>query len=511
MNESRLGNTIRNARVSLFFYLIILLVTFYSRSFFIKQLGSDFVGLTTTMLNIIGFLNLAEMGFASVIAFALYKPLLERNKEETNEIVSVFGYIYRLIGYIIIFFGILLAIGVLFFFKNSGFDSTAILTVYLTYLITTLLGFFVNYKEVLLVADQKNYIKISIYNNVRLAKIAVQMLAINYISDSIYLWIILELIFLSSYSIFLNLKIKRIYPNLTSVVKQGKELSHKYAFIFTKAKQAFFHKFSTLILQNTANVFVYFFSSLNMVTKYSNYIIISASIVTLLSSLFDSTNAAVGNLVAEKNTSRVLKVYWELQVSRFWLATSVVFTCFITIDIFISSWVGNEFILDTNIKLFIILNLFIMIIRKTNDEFLGACGLFKDIWAPITEIIINVAVMIICGRIWGVIGIPLGAFISMGLIVIIWKPFFLYREFMPQKISIYVINLAKYIIISLCTIYVVSKIPLFNNSAPDSYYKFLCIGVQRFFEMLIVSWILFIIFTDEMRDFSKRFYKIIRK
>lgn len=72
-------------------------------------LGADFVGLTSTLQNLLGFLNLAELGIGSAIGFVLYKPLFDRNELKINEIVSVFGYLYRWIGFIILGAGLILA------------------------------------------------------------------------------------------------------------------------------------------------------------------------------------------------------------------------------------------------------------------------------------------------------------------------------------------------------------------------------------------------------------------
>ena len=62
MSESRLHKSYLNARVNVFFYLVTLFISFFSRKIFLEKLGADFVGLTSTMQNLLGFLNLAELG-----------------------------------------------------------------------------------------------------------------------------------------------------------------------------------------------------------------------------------------------------------------------------------------------------------------------------------------------------------------------------------------------------------------------------------------------------------------
>jgi len=46
---SRVKKTIKNAKVGVFFYTIILFVHFFSRKIFLEGLGDEFIGLTSTL------------------------------------------------------------------------------------------------------------------------------------------------------------------------------------------------------------------------------------------------------------------------------------------------------------------------------------------------------------------------------------------------------------------------------------------------------------------------------
>lgn len=75
--ESRIKKTLLNARVNFIYYFITLILSFFSRKVFLDCLGADFVGLTGTLQNLLGFLNLAELGVGSAIGYLLYKPLYQ--------------------------------------------------------------------------------------------------------------------------------------------------------------------------------------------------------------------------------------------------------------------------------------------------------------------------------------------------------------------------------------------------------------------------------------------------
>ncbi|MEG1546638.1 MAG: sugar transporter, partial [Bacteroides sp.] len=125
MAESRVGKSLLNAKVNLIFYFVALVLSFFSRKVFLDSLGADFLGLVGTLQNLLGFLNLAELGIGTAIGYVLYKPLFDKDETRINEIISVFGYLYRKIGQIIIVAGIILACLFPLIFGKSGFPLGA--------------------------------------------------------------------------------------------------------------------------------------------------------------------------------------------------------------------------------------------------------------------------------------------------------------------------------------------------------------------------------------------------
>ncbi len=156
--ESRVKKSLLNARVNLIFYFLSLVVAFFSRKIFLDSLGADFIGLIGTLSNLLNFLNLAELGIGTAIGYVLYKPLFEHNENKINEIISVFGYIYRWIGSIILVAGCALACFLPLIFPDNVFDLHIIYFAFFSYLASSLIGYFINYKQTLLGADQKNYV-----------------------------------------------------------------------------------------------------------------------------------------------------------------------------------------------------------------------------------------------------------------------------------------------------------------------------------------------------------------
>ena len=92
----------------------------------------------------------------------------------------------------------------------------------------------------------------------------------------------------------------------------------------------------------------------------------------------------------------------------------MLYFCFDTIIIL---WLKeSKYILESSTVLLIIANFFIMQIRTPVDSFINGFGLFEDVWAPLTEFLINLVFSIVLGYYFVINGILFSTLISMFLI-----------------------------------------------------------------------------------------------
>ena len=425
--ESRVKKSLLNARVNLIFYFITLALSFFSRKIFLDCLGADFVGLTVTLQNLLGFLNLAELGIGLAIGYVLYKPLYEQDHSKLNEIISVFGYLYSWVGKIILVAGCILSAFLPLIFAETSFDYGVIYCAYFAFLTSSLIGYFINYRQTLLSADQRNYVVAAYFQTANICKILLQMLSAHY-TGSYYLWIIIELTFGILYSIILNWKINQVYPWLKSDIKSGRELHHKYPEVMRYTKQLFVHKIGTLFQVQTTPILIYSFVSLQTVAFYGNYTMITRNLEVLLSNFLGSTSAGVGNLIAEGDKQKILKVYWELTTLRLFVSTIFCYAIYKLLPSFITLWVGADYLLSPSVLYLLLAIFFLSINRGTTDQFINGCGLFYDIWAPLAESAIYIVVALIGGALYGLPGILWGNIISVLVIIYCWKPYFLFSK-----------------------------------------------------------------------------------
>lgn len=507
--ESRVKKSLLNARVNLIFYFLTLVLSFFSRKIFLDALGADFVGLTGTLQNLLGFLNLAELGIGSAIGYVLYKPLFEHDEGKINEIISVFGYLYRWIGFIILGAGLVLACFLPLIFPNTQFEMGIIFFAYFAFLASSLIGYFANYKQTLLGADQKNYVVTAYFQTTTIIKTLIQM-ASAYYTGSYYLWVAIELTFGIIYSFILNWRINQVYPWLRSEVRLGKQLFKKYPEVMKYTKQLFVHRISTFVQFQTTPFLIYAFVSLQTVAYYGNYTIITDKLSQLLNNLLNSTGAGVGNLIAEGNKKKIEQIFWELISIRFFVTGILIFAIYQLLPSFITLWIGSQYVLSNSVLILLLLSFFIGMTRGATDQFLYGYGLFYDTWAPIAESIIYIVVAIIGGSIWGLEGVLLGGIISLIIIVGIWKPYFLFSKGFELSVWKYWGRVLSYIILTIVSfllvgegIHLLIKLDFPYNSWSN--WIIYAIGVTGIFSLF--HFILLYICLKEIRTFINRVVK----
>ena len=451
--ESRVKKSLLNARVNLIFYFLTLALAFFSRKTFLDCLGAEFIGLTGTLGNILGFLNLAESGVSAAIAVVLYAPLYESNQQKIKEIVSVLGYLYHTIGKIILAGGIILACFFPLIFPDSELGLPIIYFTFVSFLGSSLIGYFINYKQVLLSADQRNYVVAAYSQSANVVKILLQM-ALAYYTGNYFIWVLVEFAFGILYSIILNWKIKQVYPWLVTEIKKGKALCREYPDVLKYTKQLFVHKIGAIAYTQVTPFLVYAFASLQAVAYYGNYTLITSKLSSLLFNFLGGTNASVGNLIAEGEKDKILKVYWELMSIRFLFVSIAAFAMYHLLPPFIALWLGKEYIMSQALLVLVLISFALGIIRGVTDEFVQGYGLFSDIWAPFVEAGILILFAIIGGTLWGLEGTLLGSIVSSIIIIYIWKPYFLFSKGLQISVWKYWIEFCKYTLTLILSFYI---------------------------------------------------------
>lgn len=508
--RSRTDKSIKNSKVALIYTLLGLVVAFFYRRIFIHSLGSELLGLNTTVVNLLQFLNLTELGIGGAITFTLYNPLHSRDMRLVNEIISVQGWLYRNVAYVIMGASFILLCFFPLIFQKSSLPLWYAYATFIAMLFNSLLGYFVNYRQIVLIADQQSYKVQHVTRALLVVKMLFQMLAIKFLPYGYHWWLVLEVLFAIVTSVVLNMMISRSIPELKSNIRLGRELRGKYREVITKTKQLFVHKIATFVLHQTQPLIIYGYTTLSLVAYYGNYMMLFTGITVLLSALFYNVDAGVGSLIAAGDRKRIIDLFEELFSVRFLLVSSFVIAAYCLTPSFIELWLGDGYLLEESTMVLMLVSLFISGTRKTVEEFIQGYGLFHDVWAPVTESLLNLGLSILLGSVYGINGVIVGAVTSLVLIVLCWKPYFLFKHGLKESIWIYIKIYAKHILSMVVVVAIIHlsgldrEFVVFDDRITNFvFYSFVILVVVLILNLLLLSFV-----SSGMRRFILRIFKI---
>lgn len=511
-NNSRTRKSLKNAQVSLFYYVLQLPVGFWSRKVFFEYLGSELLGLDTTASNLLGMLNLAEMGVGTSVAYFLYKPLFDGDTQSINRIVALQGWIYRRVAFVIIVASCVMMMFFPLIFAKADVPAWCPYATFGVMLYGSLLGYFINFKQIVLYADQKGYKVSRVTQGASIIFKIIVLLAMPYSSHP-FLWYLGMNICGSTFGcIWLNHILKKEYPWLSVCFIKGKEVLHEMPDVMRKTGQVFIHNVSGMVFLQICPLLMYKFTSLTIISYYGNYMLVVGKIGAILAMVFGSTGAAVGNLLASGDKENIKKVFWELIDSRLCISWIGLFSLYFLIQPFISVWLGPKYLLSNTILTLLIIQQAINMNRSTVDSFLSGNGQFKDIWAPIAEGILLFLTAYGLGNLWGIEGVLTSIIIAQSIFIGIWKPYFLFQIGLKLSWKDYFIPYARrFFLLVICAMGYYYLFNLYDFSKIEGYISWSFHAIIVVSIIAISLYFVFWIGTSGMKDFTIRMKNVIQK
>lgn len=434
-----------------------IILTFIVRTIFIRYLGSSYLGLNGLLTNVLSMLSIAELGFGTAVTFSLYKPLANNDTSRINSLMSFYKRVYSYIGTIIFILGIALSFALKFFIKDySLFPDIKI--IYFLYLANTIFWYFLSYKEVLIIADQKNY-KLTKINFIFKILTSLFQIGVLYFFQNFILYLIVQIILTLIQRIITNRYITKQYKDIDfknkyKLEKEDNEIIKK------NVKATLFHKIGKYLINGTDNIILSSALSISIVGLYSNYLLIMLTLDKFIYTVFDSIVSSVGNLIAisddEEKKHRVFKISNFMGFIFYGFSA---LTLLYVLNNFIELWLGKEYIFNNLIVLIIVLNFYLTGMSYSLYSFKAAAGVYdEDKFVPIAQAAINLIFSILLVKPLGILGVLLGTLISIVALPIWNKPYIVYKYVFKRSSKEYFIDFIKYFGIILVNGLVLYKI-----------------------------------------------------
>ena len=429
--SSRTKKTLINTLFSVASQLLTIVLGFCLRTAFIKILGAQYTGVSSVFTTILTMLSLAELGFGTAIATALYKPLREENYTLIPQLMDFYKKAYRLVALFVFVVGMCFIPFLKYLIKDVPDIKENITVIYIFYIIKTATSYLMVYKTTLLRADQKLFVvkKLEMICHVvrYIVEIAVLVIFKQYMT---YLYLEVAATILQNFII--TKRAEKEYPY--AFVKPAEKLSKERVISLLKdVKGLFMYKISGSIGNSIDTILISSIINTSTVTLVGNYVHLKEHVQKVLMQFFSALIPSVGNLASEDNPKKQQIVFKRLYYISFLMVNFCSVSLFVLSKPFIKIWLGEEYILGQHISFILAFDFFLYILLQVIASFRTANGLFvKGQYRPLITAIVNVILSVLLIYQYGIFGTILATVIAR-LTTQWYDPYLLYKHIFKES------------------------------------------------------------------------------
>lgn len=464
MEKSRTKNVMRNILSLLLTGTIGTVLPFFVRTYTIKYLGSEYMGLNNLCSSFLYALSAADLGVANAFAYRLYKPIVEGDKDAICKLLNFYKKIYFVIGMVILGSGICILPFFRYFISQNIPPDVNIYLIFLLYLMNTVISYTVfAYKNIIFTADQRKD-----YESITTA-ISFSMLYTG------------QILFVSMHQYYLSVIIMPVCTLFGNILRNLITI-HKYPDFFPRGQiskseiialkkdilSVAIFKFRDISRNTLDSIVLSTFGGLIVLSNYQNYYMVLAVPIWFLTILYVAILPSVGNFAVSNSHEDMYKIYKKnVFIMNFLAAWFAICFCFLIQD-FILVWLGEAFQLSW--AAVILFSVYIFLHGETMNikimrESIGLWNQGRG-WAGLemaTNLILNIILVI-----WiGVEGIILATIISMLFISIPFENRIIFNQYFRGKGKEKIKNMIKDTLWAICTSLIVGALCFF---APNIQY-----------------------------------------
>ncbi len=436
---TRTKNIKNNLTFNVVKFVTQLVLQFVLRTIMIYYMGAEYLGLNGLFTNIFAFLNLAELGIGSAVVFAMYKPIADNDIEQVKALQNLYKKFYLIISVIVLIVGLAITPFLKYLIKDGVSADINIYILYLMYLANTLVGYFSAHKRSLLFAYQRNDVENKIKTICLIGMTIIQILVL-VLTKNYYLFFGVNIIFTLIECLLIHVGSNKLLPEINGKAEPVDPDTKKN---ITKNVMALsFHKIGGVIVGATDNLLISIFFGAVVLGAYSNYYLVTSSLISCFAVLVNAATASLGNLVASESKEYAYERFVKINAYFSMLCTFCSVCMFVLFQPFIQVWTGGGvYLLKFSTMALIVISFYLSKMRTATLMFRDAAGLYwQDRWKPIVEAVVNLVASIVLAKLIGINGIFLGTIISTVVAPLWVEPNVLYKHYFKRSSKSYFIR-----------------------------------------------------------------------
>ena len=466
MNQkTRTEYSVLNMLTGLGGYFLNTVIGYICRIIFVRCLAAEYLGINGLFSNILSMLSLVELGIGSAMGYALYQPLAKDDKEKITSLMALYKKSYNIIGIVVALLGIMMIPLLQYIIVKPQQIVENIYIIYLVYLFNTASSYFFSYRSALLIAAQKNYI-VSGVNYAITTIVSIIQIPILLITQNFMIYLICQSIGVFINNVIVSMWAKHDYPyiekkNVKPITKKEKRQ------MAVNIKALTINKIAAMLVNNTDNIVITYFNGLISTGVISNYMLLTGTLGSITSQLFNGITASVGNLNAVENNKKKYNFFRILNLANFWIYGWCCIGIFLVSGEIVKICFGQKFVLDMQIPLVLAINFYLVGMNNAVLIYKNAMGLFKyGQYLLILTAMINLVLDVILGKMWGMFGIFLATIIARVLTNTWYEPYAVFKYGLEKNFKEYIKIFLEYVVVLIFTgavCYVLCGFCKYNN------------------------------------------------
>lgn len=485
---------ISNSVISVTYKITMLLLGFVTRKIFIDYLGEEVLGLDSLYANLLGLLNLAELGIGVAVQYQLYGPLVNNDTNKLSSILSSAKRLYNRIGFFVLSAGFVLSFFIQYLIKNTTYPLWFIRISFLISVTGVALGYFFVHKRLFLQANEE----IGLINIVDLAAKLITV-CVSLVTTVIWKNYFLYLLINAMYGLTGNIIIHYIFKKKYSSIRENiKECDKETAELTKNLKNVVPMKLSNYVYNSTDNIVISKVLGLSTVALYSNYMTIINGLMGIEFLFGNILTSAFGKIIKEvKDNRTVFRYYLFFQYMQFLFTGFATVSLAILCEPFIKLWIGERFVLETSVFGLLVVDFYVHSMYQPAYVMFGAAGKFKDDkYITFVSAIMNIGISIIMVNVIGLSGVIIGTLIT-DLYIWIVRNYQMVKKYFSESIISYSLKMLVYtfsVVVGFCLTFAVCRLINVNNLVLDL--------VLKLVVCLIIPNVVDILFTVKSNEFS---------
>ena len=371
------NKSVKNMIVSMGCQVISLLMSFISRSIFIRFLSSEYLGISGLFSNILTLLSFTELGIGNVMVYSLYEPLKKNNQSKIKALLELYKKAYKLIAFIIMIVGCIINPFILHLISGVPEISENIHFLFFLYLLNTVVSYLCTYKKSILSADQKMYVINIITSILHIVLMLIQSIFL-YITKSFVIYLVWQIIFTFLTNIVLSLIVNKQYKNILQVKSRSLDRKETNK-IFSDVRALAISKVSGIVSTGTDNIIISKMFGLAPVGLVSNYIMLINSVNNIIYGALTSMISSIGNFNVDSEIEQKRKIFDELFFTVYIIYSFICVCIVVLAQPFIEIWIGKQYLLSYAVLIQLVLGIYVGGINYPIYSFRTTMGYFKEV------------------------------------------------------------------------------------------------------------------------------------